>query len=214
MMPSSFCRPPVGRFAWLRMTQLLAAAPRKLTTLLKLGLVIGPFTSKVLPAATLITTGASPAREIGPFQIFEPLSVERLTRLPLSPPLVMPEKLTFAPTTVPPERVNEVPPAPPEDVMTILVQFPKPAGPTVMFPLFRAMDPLNVLLPSSERLPVLSLTRLPLPARLLLIASVAVLLKSNTPRLVMGPVPSDPNASLFRSEEHTSELQSPCNLVC
>src|SRR5205807_9262283 len=26
--------------------------------------------------------------------------------------------------------------------------------------------------------------------------------------------PTDPNRSLVRSEEHTSELQSPCNLVC
>src|SRR2546426_7739877 len=26
--------------------------------------------------------------------------------------------------------------------------------------------------------------------------------------------PLDPELALFRSEEHTSELQSPCNLVC
>src|SRR2546426_12825584 len=28
------------------------------------------------------------------------------------------------------------------------------------------------------------------------------------------PTPSSPRAPLARSEEHTSELQSPCNLVC
>src|ERR1035438_6834878 len=92
-----------------------------------------------------ITAGASPAKDIGPFQIFDPLAVKRFTRLPEAlPPLVIPEKLTFAPTTVPPERVNEVPPEPPEAVMTILVELPRPAGPTVMFPSFRAMSPLNV----------------------------------------------------------------------
>src|ERR1039457_7733144 len=35
-------------------------------------------------------------------------------------------------------------------------------------------------------------------------------------RVAGRPPPSDPNADprLARSEEHTSELQSPCNLVC
>src|ERR1035437_7343506 len=196
-MGSSFCKPSLRRVTWLRMTQLLRAGPRKLMRLLKLGPLIGPFTSKVLPAAGLTTTGASPARVMGPFQIFEPLSVERLTRLPLSPPLVMPEKLPFAPTTVPPARVNEVPPAPPEDVMTIFVELPRPAEPTVRFPRFRLMVPLMLLLPNSRRLPAASLIRLPLPSILLLSVTVSVRLKSRTLRFVIGPAPTDPSASLF-----------------
>src|SRR2546426_5873413 len=33
-------------------------------------------------------------------------------------------------------------------------------------------------------------------------------------RLRAGPLPAGPGGEVTRSEEHTSELQSPCNLVC
>src|SRR2546426_9737102 len=36
----------------------------------------------------------------------------------------------------------------------------------------------------------------------------------NTPRVVGGITPTCRQAAVARSEEHTSELQSPCNLVC
>src|SRR5205807_9548722 len=45
-----------------------------------------------------------------------------------------------------------------------------------------------------------------------------IVLRPGRPRLLPGSVPAgallNPAPDDFRSEEHTSELQSPCNLVC
>src|SRR5205807_10394843 len=76
-------------------------------------------------------------------------------------------------------------------------------GPTVALPSFFLLRPLP---PSSTLFPYTTLFRsLSLPGFIQTFFRLEVFMKRQLPR---------PKSCRIRSEEHTSELQSPCNLVC
>src|SRR2546426_6818543 len=64
---------------------------------------------------------------------------------------------------------------------------------------------------STRRLEVLSQGRAAQPLRVLLQLGICLAISEHTPSEVDGDLPE---YRPCRSEEHTSELQSPCNLVC
>src|SRR5256885_12488773 len=70
--------------------------------------------------------------------------------------------------------------------------------------------------PRSTLFPYTTLFRSRFAARMapLVIASRTFELDTRIPRIRMSSTPRTSKPNLFRSEEHTSELQSPCNLVC
>src|SRR2546426_9268179 len=67
--------------------------------------------------------------------------------------------------------------------------------------------------PRSTLFPYTTLFRSPSAAARRAFASIATLLGGSTGVTGRGRVPQKLEAR-YRSEEHTSELQSPCNLVC